>query len=372
MSDTSAAEDGGPFEEQRRIYKLMSQETRHLILQYVLGHPAHLLSLDELAYLIPKNKASIRDQLQTLADARIIDRYEHPPSESSRDLPSQFYGLTEYGVKVLHEYNYLRGLPVARAVYDNTRLSEKAKRHRDAPRPTLPAAVQDALTIDEPDDSGDFERLARYVRERSDAAHGIEDQIEVAKAFHETDIGPAHDGIKRPELLERLDVDIDYQPQTVLQQLVRIGVLEETEPSGPDIFAISERIDDLVNGCITEEAERNIDALIAHVDDELQSVELEDEAAELDDQRAAPSTPSIALADGAGRTIRSILATEFDISPERVVDHLRSGDPVDRLNTAVNAIESSEEVSRSEEYGRIVFLRQAHRYRLTEKATDLL
>jgi len=39
----------------------------------------------------------------------------------------------------------------------------------------------------------------------------------------------------------------------------------------------------------------------------------------------------------------------FDVPPERVVDYLRSGDPVDRLNTAIDAIESSHEVTASEE-----------------------
>jgi hypothetical protein len=55
-----------------------------------------------------------------------------------------------------------------------------------------------------------------------------------------------------------------------------------------------------------------------------------------------------------------------------VTDYLRSGDPIDRLNAAVEAIESSEEVSKSEDYGQIVFLNQAYRYRLTEHARNLL
>lgn len=371
MSDAPAADEGGPFEEQRRIYELLSQETRHLILQYVLGHPSHLPSLDELAFMIPKNKAAIRDQLEVLREAGILERYEYPPNENSRDLPSQFYGLTEYGVDVLAEYNYLRGLPVARTVYDNTRLSEKARRHRDAPRPDLPETVDQALAIGDTGESA-YDRIAQYVRERKSDAHSTEAQIEVVKAFHRAGIGPDHEGIKRKDLLERLDVDIEYRPRTVLKHLVDLDLLEETAPPGPDVFAISERVDEIVNGRVTEEAERNIEALVAHVDDELHSVELADEAAELGGHRVATSEPSIALADGAGRTVRSILAAEFDVDPERVVDHLRSGDPVDRLNAAVDAIESSDEVTKSEEYGRIVFVSQAYRYRLTERTLDLL
>jgi len=62
----------------------------------------------------------------------------------------------------------------------------------------------------------------------------------------------------------------------------------------------------------------------------------------------------------------------FDVPPERVVDYLRSGDPVDRLNTAIDAIESSHEVTASEEYGRIVFVSPAYRYRLSETALELV
>ncbi|MDZ7731175.1 MAG: ArsR family transcriptional regulator [Natrialbaceae archaeon] len=147
MSNSPGISGPSPFEEQRQMYELLSQETRHLICQFILAHPAHLPSLDELAYLIPKNKASINEQLERLIAEGIVARYEHPPNADRRDLPTVFYGLTEYGVDVLEQYNYLSGLPVVRTLYDNTRLSPQAKRHRDAPRPTLPAAVEDVLSL---------------------------------------------------------------------------------------------------------------------------------------------------------------------------------------------------------------------------------
>lgn len=371
MSDAPAATDAGPFEEQRQIYDLLSQETRHLILQFILGHPSHLPSLDELAYMMPKNKAAIRDQLDVLSDNDIVQCYQHPPNENARDLPAQFYGLTAHGVDVLHEYNYLRGLPVARALYDNTRLSEKAQRHRDAPRPNLPDHVTNALTIDDSDET-DFDQLAAYIRERKSNTHSVDDQIAIAKAFHNAGITPEDNGVKRTDLVDALDVEIEYHLRTVLEHLVDIDVLARAAPPGPDVFAISERTDEIVLGQVTEEAEQNLEALIAHIDDELQVTSLEAQAAELDGPDARISAPSVAVADGAGRTIRSILATEFDIEPERVVEHLQSGDPVNRLNTAVNAIKSSEEVEKSEAYGQILFVSPAYRYRLTEQAMELV
>lgn len=372
MSDSTGATGGGPFAEQREIYELLSQETRHLVLQYILAHPEHLLSLDEFAYLIPKNKAAIRDQIQRLQTEGIIDRYDYPPNEDSRDLPWQFYGPTEYGLDVLEEYNYLRGLPVARALYDSTRLSEKAERHRDAPRPELPETVEQALRIDGDDETTNFERLANYVRERNERTRSLDDQIDLAEALYRNEIGPDHEGLTLNELRDQLDLDLQYQLQTLVDHLVEVGVLERVEPSGPDVFAISERRDEIVNGHVEEEAERNIEALVRDIHDELQTVQVDEDAAELTQQDTENLEPSVGRADGAGRTIRSILAADFSIPPERVVEFLRSGDPVDRLDAAIDAIESSDEVRSSKGYGRILFVRRAHRYRLSQMATDLL
>ncbi|PSP32068.1 hypothetical protein BRC64_07905 [Halobacteriales archaeon QH_10_67_22] len=152
MSEShSGTADAGPFAEQQRLFKLLSQDTRHLIIQELLGHPTHLMSLAELEYMTGKSQAAIKDQLETLIDAGLLARYTYEPSEEKRDLPAQFYGFTERGVEVLHDYKYLRGLPIARALYENTRKTEKIERHESAPRPELPAAVAEALEFDEPD-----------------------------------------------------------------------------------------------------------------------------------------------------------------------------------------------------------------------------
>lgn len=149
MSETTRDVFEDPFSEQREMRDLLSQETRHLIVQCILGHPQHLTSLGELAYMIQKNEGAILDQLETLQNAGILDVYVHEPNESSRDLPSRFWGPTERGIDVLYEHNFLRGVPVARAVYEETRKSEKVIRHETAPRPSLPAGVRAALEFDE-------------------------------------------------------------------------------------------------------------------------------------------------------------------------------------------------------------------------------
>ncbi|MFC5973440.1 ArsR family transcriptional regulator [Halomarina salina] len=151
MSNTAPEGFEDPFAEQQRMRELLSQETCHLIVQVILGHPAHLASLAELDYMIPKNEVAILNQLETLQEAGILDVYVHEPNVSTRNLPSKFWGPTERGVEILYQHNFLRGVPIARAVYEETNKSERVQRHEDAPRPTLPKAVREALDFDEPD-----------------------------------------------------------------------------------------------------------------------------------------------------------------------------------------------------------------------------
>lgn len=164
MTDPGVADDTGdgggsnsdglpanPFEEQQRIFQLLSQDTRHLIIQMILGHPEHLMSSDELVYMVGKSKGAIRNQVAELMDAGLLDVYRVPESMDARGVPSKFYGFTDTGVRVLDQYNYLNGLPVARAVYEQTVKSEQVERHEAAPRPDLPDVVAHALTFDEPD-----------------------------------------------------------------------------------------------------------------------------------------------------------------------------------------------------------------------------
>ena len=80
-----------------------------------------------------------------------------PENMDARGLPSKFYGFTESGVRVLDQYNYLNGLPVARALYELTKKTEQVERHEGAPRPSLPGVVQNALVFEKPEKNGDRE-----------------------------------------------------------------------------------------------------------------------------------------------------------------------------------------------------------------------
>ncbi|MFP9193735.1 hypothetical protein ACLI4Q_19135 [Natrialbaceae archaeon A-CW1-1] len=126
----SGTADSGPFAEQQRLFKLLSQDTCHPIIQELLGHPAHLMSLAKFEHMTGKSQAAIKDQLETLTEAGILACYTHEPSEEKRDLPSKFYrrarqstsGLDPEAVHILHIDN----------VADNDRRGNTAQRRNEA------------------------------------------------------------------------------------------------------------------------------------------------------------------------------------------------------------------------------------------------
>ncbi|UHQ95093.1 ArsR family transcriptional regulator [Haloterrigena alkaliphila] len=154
MADISAHSktdrEENPLERQRELMELLSQETRHSIIQTLLGHPDHLASAAEINHAIPsKSKKTVEEQLDVLVEAGILEIYEYPPNKKKRGLPWKFYGFTEYGVGILGDFNYLKGVPMARAVHQKTRKPEKIERHETAPRPPLPESVRATFRLDD-------------------------------------------------------------------------------------------------------------------------------------------------------------------------------------------------------------------------------
>ncbi|MFD1564576.1 hypothetical protein ACFR99_13585 [Haloarchaeobius amylolyticus] len=151
-ADPFGGDDILPIEKQRRAHRFLTQETRYHIIQAVLGHPRYLATLDELEYLVPKNRSTIREHLDRLAERQVMAKYKYRGDEAEQNDPREFWGFTSYGITLLDEYSYLRYVPVLRALQENLYLTKKIKRHQDAPRPDLPEDVSEALKIPEIDD----------------------------------------------------------------------------------------------------------------------------------------------------------------------------------------------------------------------------
>ena len=65
--------------------------------------------------------------------------------------------------------------------------------------------------------------------------------------------------------------------------------------------------------------------------------------------------------------MREVIADDADIDPEEVEHHLRSGGrdtQRERLNDAIDAITDSDEVTKRDDYGKVVFRHKAYRYHL--------
>lgn len=149
-ADSKAANEENPLERQRELMELLSQETRHSIIQALVGHPKLLASADEINHFIPsKSKKTVEEQLDVLVGADILTIHEYPPNKEKRGLPWKFYGITEYGADILGDFNYLKGVPMARAVHQKTRKPEKIERHETAPRPPLPEPIRATFQLDE-------------------------------------------------------------------------------------------------------------------------------------------------------------------------------------------------------------------------------
>ena len=197
--------------------------------------------------------------------------------------------------------------------------------------------------------------LEQYIRAEKARTDSIDEQVTIAHAMWDADLDQGHDGVKRADLEDELGLDLEYNIGTSLGHLEEIDVVDTTTPSGPSWYVISERRDTIINGEVDETAATDIERLIT-------DMQADDPAT--DDETSA-------VADGAGVTVRTVVANEFDIMPEAVEQFLRKGDQVDKLNKAIDAIEDHDDVEMGDDYGRIIFRGAAYRYRLTKKAVDL-
>jgi len=144
-------DSSAPYETQQTVQQYLSQETRNNILQVILGHPHYLVSITEFDYYIPKSRSTISEQLADLANHEILRQHTYEPNTELSDLPTDFWGFTEFGLRLIIEYNFHRGHPIIRAAHDATDKTEKVQRYEAAPRPTLSMSIDSMLAFDEPD-----------------------------------------------------------------------------------------------------------------------------------------------------------------------------------------------------------------------------
>ncbi len=124
------------LESVRERLNVVTQETRFALLQDILGHPSELPTLKELDYVNPsKSQTTIRQHLQQLVDAGIVEEVLLPEDRRQNDLPYKFYGISERGRQFLEEHKLHRAQDTLREIYDRVEKTDDIKRYETAPRP---------------------------------------------------------------------------------------------------------------------------------------------------------------------------------------------------------------------------------------------
>jgi len=182
----------------------------------------------------------------------------------------------------------------------------------------------------------------------------VDDQVTVARALYDEGITTEETALKEDEieeLLEERDVDLEYKLRTCLDNLRDIPVIVGHFPPGSKYVPISERRDEIIFDEVKETVRVDRESLIEHIHDD-----------DPDGEDELPLT-----ADGRGATVREVIADDADIDPEDVEYYLRSDNrntQRERLNDAIDAIVDSDEVTKRDDYGKVVFRHKAYRYHL--------
>ena len=349
--DTTDAIDS-TVENQRQRLNVVTQETRFVLIQNILSHPQQLPTLKELDYVNPsKSKSTIREHLEVLIENDIVEERTLPKDERKRDLPWRFHGLTDAGRDLLEEMGLLGAEGTLRDMYKMLKTTDEVEKYAQAPRPG---------DISEDEDPTGSDAVATYIREQKGDLSSVDDQISIVTALYEEGIGPESEGLTRNEIAEWLTFEHSFS--TALNHLVDLDVIEEFQLPGPSTYVISERRDQIINGEVEKTVEEEIERLIDNMVDRL------DSPMRPGDGEYAGDT--VIRADGGRRTLRFILAEEFDIRSDKVESYLRDGNQLSKLNRAVDAIEKSE-VDKDDDYSRVIFRRAPYRYRLSEFAMSL-
>lgn len=120
----------------RERLDVVTQETRFALIQDILGHPSGLPTLKELDYVNPsKSRTTIRQHLQKLVDAGIVEEVLLSEDRRQNDLPYKFYGISEHARQFLENHNLLRAEETLGEIYANIETTEEIERYENAPRP---------------------------------------------------------------------------------------------------------------------------------------------------------------------------------------------------------------------------------------------
>jgi DNA-binding transcriptional ArsR family regulator len=123
----------------RELLNLVTQETRYVLIQNIVAHPKEMPSLKELAYANPsKSKSTIRNHLDKLIEADVVEAVHLPKEERSRDLPHRFFRLTGAGRGFLENHDLLKAEETLKEMHSMLEKTDEIQKYAEAPRPSIP------------------------------------------------------------------------------------------------------------------------------------------------------------------------------------------------------------------------------------------
>jgi len=121
----------------RDLLNLVTQETRYVLIQNIVAHPKEMPSLKELAYANPsKSKSTVRNHLDKLIEADVVEAVQLPSEERKRDLPHRFFRLTKGSRDFLERHDLLRAEDTLKEMHSMLEKTDEIQKYLEAPRPT--------------------------------------------------------------------------------------------------------------------------------------------------------------------------------------------------------------------------------------------
>lgn len=221
-----------------------------------------------------------------------------------------------------------------------------------------------------------YDSLEDWIRTENKRDGSVDDQVVVGRWLYEHGYTSTDDNqIRQQQLKEPLENRIEHTLTTILANLRTIGVVDVSKPSGVQSFIQHERTDTIIFG-VSENENKIRDLLNEEVARLLEDV-----------GRQSQPTPAVPTTDGGeiesdeeNPSLQDVIAESLGVPSERIEAELTAADEstedfddtLDRMqqfDTAVDAVKTSDVVTRKGEYDQMGWRNRANRWTLSERAT---
>ncbi len=116
------------------VAEALAEESRRDIVADIVAHPQSLPSMKELEFTTGLHRTTVRDHLNTLIDAGVVEVVAFPRGQRTNDQPSKFYGLTE-SARELFDRNDVFVEEHWQELYSRVEKPDEVDAAENAPRP---------------------------------------------------------------------------------------------------------------------------------------------------------------------------------------------------------------------------------------------